>query len=242
MGARGLGRLDDPPRVVLVDGRGLRPHVGAMDREARERVAQGLVQLVARVVAVPATPLADLEEERGEPVQIAAHDLAHHLVLPGARHLGPVGRFARELGVELGQRLLALGVDEDPGDAVQEVVAGRAVDRPGVAQRLARLEDLLDDDPRLRPGVAQPVEIRFGVPQPVGVVDPEAIERTVGEPSEHETVRVAEDVIVLHAQAHQAVDVEESPVAEVARRRAPGSTTLRRRVSGGSQSTSKYDA
>src|SRR5215470_7549883 len=75
VGARGLGRLDDPPRVVLVDGRGLRPHVGAMDREARERVAQGLVQLVARVVAVPATPLADLEEERGEPVQVTAHRL-----------------------------------------------------------------------------------------------------------------------------------------------------------------------
>src|SRR5258705_440175 len=179
MGARGLGRLDDPARVVLVDRVGFGPHVGAIDREARERGAQRLVQLVPRIVAIASPPLADLKEERGQPVQVAAHRLAHHLVLLGARHLGPVGRFTGELGVELGQRLLALRVDEEPGHAVQEVVAGGAVDRPGVAQRLARLEDLLDGDPRLRPGLAQPIQVGLGVAKAVGMVDAEPVQRAV---------------------------------------------------------------
>ena len=53
------------------------------------------------------------------------------------------------------------------------------------------------------------------------MVDPQPVERAVREPCQHEPVRVSKDVLVLDPQPDQAVDVEESPVAEVARRRAP---------------------
>jgi len=183
------------------------------------------VQLVARVVAVAAPVLADLEEQRGQPVEIAAHRQLHHLVLLGARDFGPVGRLAGELGVELGQELLAGRIHEEPGGAVQEVVAGGAVDRPRAAQPLARLQDLLDDDPRLRCVGAQPPEVGLRVPEAVGMIDSHTVERAVGEPPEDELVRVPEDVLVLDPQAHEVVDVEEAPIAEVARGGAPAHET-----------------
>src|SRR5207245_8740927 len=114
-----------------------------------------------------------------------------------------------ELRVELGQHLLAGRIDEEAGDPIQEVVPRRAVDRPGVAQRLARLEDLLDDDPCVRTVGAQAFEIRLGIPETVGMVDAQAVERAVGQPAEDEPVRVPEDVLVLDPQPDEAVEVEE---------------------------------
>ena len=78
-----------------------------------------------------------------------------------------------KLGVELGQRPpRPPGSTNSPVDAVQEVVAGRAVDRPG--RRAAPRRPRGSSRPRSRrPGAAraQPVEVRRGVAQAVGVVD-----------------------------------------------------------------------
>src|SRR6185295_7919725 len=49
-----------------------------------------------------------------------------------------------QLLVQAREKLLAGGIDEEGRDVVQELVAGRSLDRPLRAQALARLENLLD--------------------------------------------------------------------------------------------------
>jgi hypothetical protein len=65
------------------------------------------------------------------------------------------------------------------------------------------------------------MQIGGGIAHSVRMVDAQAVDGAVVEPSQHEVVRVEEDALDLDAQAHQGVHVEEAPVAEVARRRLP---------------------
>ena len=168
-----------------------------------------------------AVALAHVEEQRGEPVDVAAQHLAHDQVLLLARDGREVGGLAGEVGVEAGERLLAVGIDEQSVHPVQEVVAGRARHRPRLAQPLARLQDLLGHDPRRRRRVVEPAEVVLGIAQAVRMVDPQAVEHAVAEPLQNEGVGVGEDAILLGAQAHQRVDVEEAAIAEVAAGRPP---------------------
>ena len=83
-----LDRFVDVLLVLALDAFRLRAHVGPVDREARDHLAQRLVQLVARVVAVVAVALADLDEQRGQAVDVAAQHVAEDEVLLRA-HASP---------------------------------------------------------------------------------------------------------------------------------------------------------
>ena len=200
---------------------GLGLHIGAVDREAGNDLAQHLVQLVARVVAVPPVAFADLDEQSGEPVDIAAQQLVQRLMLLRPHQRGVIDGLAGELGIELGEWLLAGGIDEQAADAIQEVVASGAGHRPGIAKALARFEDFLDHDPGLRGRPMQPLAIGLRVAQAIRVVNAHPVEHALSEPSQDQRVRVGEDLFVLHAQGDQGVNVEEPPIAEIASCGAP---------------------
>jgi hypothetical protein len=147
------------------------------------------------------------------------------------------GEFARErvdgrVDLQLAQRLLGIPVvassrfdqrgervgpgrvDEHPADLAQRVVARGAVDREGGVQRLADGEDLLDDDPGLRPGeFTQPGEVAGRVGQPVGMVHSQPVDQSLGEPASHLGVAGVEDLRILLAQARQRGHREEPAVA-----------------------------
>ena len=212
--------------VVRVDLTGLGSHVRAVDAEVRDHLAQHLVQLVPRVVAMTTMALADLEEERGEPVHVAAEDIAHHevLLLPG--DAGEVRRLTGEPRVGAGERLFALGVDEQATDAIQEVVAGGPRHHPRLAQPLTGLEDLLGDDPGRGAGVVQATEVVLRIAQPVRMVDTKPVEHAVAEPAQDERMGRREHPIVLRAEPHERVDVEEAPIAQLAAGRPPERQTV----------------
>ena len=117
-------------------------------------------------------------------------------------------RLAGELAVERRQRLFGSGVDEEGRRVVQELVAGRALDRP-VAEPLARLEDLLDPDV-LDPRLAEPPEVAGRVGEPVRVVDAEAVDEPVADELEDLPVETSKTSGILDADTAELTDVEEA--------------------------------
>src|SRR5262249_32696930 len=122
-----------------------------------------------------------------------------------------VARLARQLLVEVRQRLLALRVDEERGHVVRELVAGRALDGPVRAQLLAGLEDLLDPDVR-DARLVQSLHVLARVREPVRVVDPDALDEPLADELKHLLVRLREDLRILLADAAEVADVEEAAV------------------------------
>ena len=114
-------------------------------------------------------------------------------------HRGIVRRRAGELRVQRRQRRCTAGVDEQPADALEKIVAGRPVHRPALAQALARFENLLDDDPRVGSRAAQAMKVRLGVAEPIRVVDADPGERPVLEPADDAGVGVGEDRCIFAA-------------------------------------------
>ena len=125
-------------------------------------------------------------------------------------------RCARELAIEAAERLLAGRVDEQSADKVGELVAGRALDRPVLAQVLVAREDLLDHQIEWPRGLlAQADAIALGIEQTVDVIDAQPVERPAADQLEHEAVGVVEHFRQLHAQAGELVDVEETAIVDV---------------------------
>jgi hypothetical protein len=76
--ADGFGRLDRRgriPHVIVLHLVVLCSYVGTVYWEAGGHLAQRLVQLMARVVAITPMPLADVEEQSREAVDVAAQDV-----------------------------------------------------------------------------------------------------------------------------------------------------------------------
>ena len=97
---------------------------------------------------------------------------------------------------------------------VHEVVAGGAVAGPG-GQAFVPLQDLLHPDRgALAAGGRQPGQIALGVGQPVGMVDPEAVDDPGVMQLEQQRVGGVEDVRLLDPDGDQLVDLEEPPVVE----------------------------
>ncbi len=143
------GRLDvTPVRVGHLFRVGL--YVGPVDREPRDQLANRIGELMARVVAMPPMALADLQQEIRQTIHVAPENLAEHEEFLVAHDMDVVACLARELAIELRQWLAGVGIDEESRHSIQEVVSRRAFDRPGLAQRLAWLEDLLGHDPGVR--------------------------------------------------------------------------------------------
>ena len=57
-----LHRLSDVSNIVIMDVTGPGLHIGAVDGEAGDDLAQHLVQFIARIVAVPPVAFTDLDE------------------------------------------------------------------------------------------------------------------------------------------------------------------------------------
>lgn len=122
-------------------------------------------------------------------------------------------------------------VEERTADANQDVVAGGVLGGPG-RQLLAASEELLDDDPRLRRGGAQPLEMNGGIAQAVAVVDAQAVDLAGVHPGEDAAVHGVEHRRFLDAQRDQGVDVGRVPPPPhpTARDCLPPSTALRAAV------------
>ena len=81
---------------------------------------------------------------------------------------------AGEVGIDAAEGFLAGRVDQQPADEVGELVAGRPLDRPVLAQTLMPRQDLLDNEiERLRRLLAQADAIALGIEQTVDMVDPQ---------------------------------------------------------------------
>ena len=90
-----------------------------------------------------------------------------------------------------------------------------------LGQGFAGFEDLLDHDPGVTRGLAEPVAVLGGVAEAVGVVDAEAVDDPLVDPVEDEPVAVLEDLLILHPEADQGVDVEEPAVIQLLDGRLP---------------------
>ncbi len=132
------------------------------------------------------------------------------------------------LGGDLLDQRFPARVDEQAADLAQRVVPGRAVGGPRRRQRLggpvrAQRGDLLDEQPRvvpqrgLREPGPQPLQVRAGGGQAVGVVDAQPADDVGvgGDPAQHLGVRGLEDLRVVHPHGGEVGDVEEPPVGEL---------------------------
>ncbi len=115
---------------------------------------------------------------------------------------------------------IPIGSMNSPPRRFDRVVAGGAVDRPR-RELLARLEDLLDDDPRVRRHRPQPVEVGGRIAEPVGMVDPDAVDGAVAHPGPDQPVGEVEDRGLLDPDPGQIGHVEEPPVVELVGAGAP---------------------
>ena len=132
---------------------------------------------------------------------------------------------AGERRVELRQRRFRGGIDEEPTDDVQEVIAGRALDGPALGHPFVEREDLLDYDVT-RAGLAQPLQIRVRILHAVDMIDAQSIRDARPHELEHQTMRLPEHLWVFDAQSDQGVYVEEAAIAEIALRRLPPRQTI----------------
>ena len=112
--------------------------------------------------------------------------------------------------VEVG---LGGGVEEDTPHFTQRVVTGCAVDRQRGVQGLVGGQDLLDHDPGvLAHELAEPRQVIDGVGQPVGMVDAQSVDQSLGEPAGHFGMRCIEHLGIFLAQPGQRGDREEAAV------------------------------
>ncbi len=154
-----------------------------------------------------------------------ARSIAHDAAFGFVRFVGEGGRAAEHAAVDAVEAALGLRIDEQSGDEVHVIIAGRAGDVPIGAQAFVAEQDLLDHEierlPERGRTVDEQVRIAAGIVEAVDVVDAQPLDAAVGDHGEHELVRAREHFRILHAQAGQIVDVEETPVVDLIRRHAP---------------------
>ena len=115
---------------------------------------------------------------------------------------------------QVGERARADRVDEQTAGLAKGVIAGGAGHGQTWIQRLVDGQDLLDDDPGVRPrDLPQPAQIPRRIGQSVRVVDAQAVDQTFVEPALHLHMGGVEYRAVLLPQTGQRGDREEPPVA-----------------------------
>ncbi len=156
------------------------------------------------------------------------------------------------------QHRQAVRIDQRVERRRGQLVARRALDRPGGRELLVGAEDLLDPDRDAGADrVAEAAEVAEGVAQAVDVVDAQALDAARADEVEDQRVRQLEDRRVVDPHADQVGDVEEAAVVDPRVRVAPvapggtparpgggcpgrmgSSRPLARRTTGGSTATS----
>src|SRR5262249_47541069 len=138
-------------------------------------------------------------------------------------------RVADEIAIDQIARALVARIDEEAVDEVCELVAGGAGDLPAGPQRLVMGEDLLHHDVE-RPAIVGRVRTRevlqlpavsSGVEETVDVVETDALDTSLTDHAAEQPVRGLEQRPVLHPDAGELVDVEETPVVDLVGADAP---------------------
>ncbi len=111
-----------------------------------------------------------------------------------------------------GQRRLAGRIDEQRADVVRGT-RSRPSRHTGQSRSRSSGSRIFSTHTRSAPALAQPRQVAGGVGEPVGMVDPQAVDEPVAHEREHQLVRLLEHLRVLLADAGQVVDVEEAAVA-----------------------------
>ena len=184
-------RPADLDAVELVEAAGIGLDVGPVHVEGRECERQVLEPHLLVQAA-----------------QLRLEDVDRHLELCERRDVLEAARVARELLVERCERLLRLGVHAQREHVVQELVAGRALDRPRT-KLFPRLEDLLHPHV-LDAGITQARQILRRIREPIGMIDANAVDDAVTDELDHLGVRRPEHVPLLLLDAAELADVEEA--------------------------------
>src|SRR4029077_21276569 len=92
-----------------------------------------------------------------------------------------------------------------------------ALDRPRFPKPLRARENLLGHDPGVGARRPQALKVLKRIAQSVGMIDPEARQTPLCNPSQHQLMRRIEHPLVLDPETDQRVDIEEAPVTEIAR-------------------------
>jgi len=212
--AGSLGRREQDALV----GRGGRlagHHVGAVAVEGDEEFDEAVAQRAPRVVAQPDVVVADVREDRGEPVHLGVERPGDHLALGLVDQVVEVtAGIAGEALHERAEVGRAGRVHEQRADAPHRVVAGGAGHGPVGGNVLVRLEDLLRHHPRPARGLGEAGVVPARIGQAVRVVDPEGVDVALVVEVEEQFVGGLEHLGVLHPDRREGADVEESAVVE----------------------------
>src|SRR5438105_2660512 len=192
-----------------------RLNVAAIDVEARCNLANGAPHLGPRVVTLIAVGLAYLHEETGQPVHITAQRFLSYVDLLFVRNRIKVRRLSCKVLVNVIELLHALRPDQHAERSIEKVVSACPLDRPALTQKLARLQNLLRDHPRIRRMLTQSAEVLQWIAQSIRMIDSYSIQHAAMQPVQDQRVRLLEDVLSLHAQSNQRVHIEESPVPKL---------------------------
>ena len=144
-----LGVVDRAHHVLPIAGAHLdrvRLHVGAVDGEAGDRLGEREVEARLGEVAGPAMLLRDAVETARQHVELARHGAAQDQLLGAIDEVAEGGGSFPQAQVGAFDGPGAARIDEQPVEHVEELVAGRALDRPLARQGLVAGEDLLHDD------------------------------------------------------------------------------------------------
>jgi len=165
-------RPNDPLRLVRRRLAG--DDVGAVHRHRDEELDDGLMQALAGVVSQDEVVVTDRRCDLDEPDDLGLEPVFDDEPLGLVDDDPEVGRLAGQVGVEIGERGLRRGVEQDATDLQQRVIAGRARARPVGGKLLVTLEDLLHHDPRAR-GRFQACKVAARIGEAVGMVDAQAV-------------------------------------------------------------------
>ena len=202
-------------------------HVGAIHRIARHHPGQGLAQADEGEVAGAPVALGQTGEPGRQHLQFAGQQGLHDQVLVRALHGLEIGVFPDEGVVEFGEAGFSHLVDEDPVTDRGEVVAGGAMDRPGLRQVLVQGQDLFHHQIQ-RQGLAfrvpggvlggqglQAFEILPGIQQAIRMIDPQPVQAATRQPFADQAVGALEHLRIIHVQGGQGVDIKEAAIVDL---------------------------
>src|SRR4029077_14003447 len=102
-----------------------------------------------------------------------------------------------------------------------KVVTGGALNRPRLTKPLRAKENLLGHDPGVGARCPQALKVLKRIAQSVGMIDPEARQTPLCNPSHYQLMSRIEHPLVLDPETDQRVDIKEAPVTEIARGHSP---------------------
>ena len=149
----------------------MRVGIGPVDVERRHGLRQRGGEGAAAEIE-----LAQREQPSGQRLQLGVQLTRHHLELSLSDDVCGGGALPGKRRIAAREMLLAARIDQETGQQIGELVAGRAVDVPLRGQRLVGCDDLFDQKiAERRRMLPETLEIGLRVAQPVDVIDAQAV-------------------------------------------------------------------